>query len=72
MKGIQLTRGVKAINHSQFVNDTLLMGGASIVIALRLNTILAKYLRESRGQVKKGKHNIYRYNYLTQLMGLIA
>lgn len=42
-------QGVKEINHSQFANDTLLMGGASTIIAERLNTMLKQFLNASRG-----------------------
>jgi hypothetical protein len=31
--GLQIARGVKNINHSQFVDDALLLGGASSIIA---------------------------------------
>jgi hypothetical protein len=31
--GIKIARGVKDINHAQFVDDTLLLGGASTIIA---------------------------------------
>jgi hypothetical protein len=30
--GIRMVRGTMNINHSQFADDTLLLGGASIVI----------------------------------------
>jgi hypothetical protein len=35
-----ITRGVKRINHSQFVDDTLLLGGASKVTAFSFKNIL--------------------------------
>jgi len=31
--GIKFGNGVKNINHSQFADDTLLLGGASMIIA---------------------------------------
>jgi hypothetical protein len=37
---IKITRGMKKINHSQFVDDTLLIGGASIIMAKRFKTSL--------------------------------
>jgi hypothetical protein len=37
LPGIELVRGVKSINHSQFTNDTLLLGGESIIIIRRFN-----------------------------------
>jgi hypothetical protein len=33
LTGIKIARGVKDINHAQFVDDTLLLGGASTIIA---------------------------------------
>ena len=35
LKGIKATRGVKAVNHAQFAEDTILLGGASTIIAER-------------------------------------
>jgi hypothetical protein len=47
--GLQIVRGVKRINHSQFVDDTLLFGGASRVIARRFKTILDQFTQVSGG-----------------------
>jgi hypothetical protein len=41
--GIKIAWGTKRINHSQFANDTLLIGGASIVIAKRLKNALDNF-----------------------------
>jgi len=38
--GIQISRGVKDINHSIFADDTLLIAGASCIIARRLKKVL--------------------------------
>ena len=35
LKGIKITRGVRAENNAQFVDDTILLGGASTIIAKR-------------------------------------
>ena len=35
LPGIRIARGIKDINHAQFVNDTILLGGASQIIAYR-------------------------------------
>eukprot|EP00253_Pinus_taeda_P017503 PITA_17503 len=43
--------GVKNINHSQFADDTLLIGGASNIIARRFKDLLEKYMRYSGGMV---------------------
>jgi hypothetical protein len=34
--GIKIERGVKDINHAQFFDDTLLLGGASTIIAKKI------------------------------------
>jgi hypothetical protein len=33
IQGLQIVHGVKNLNHSQFADDTLLLGGASVIIA---------------------------------------
>ena len=33
LPGIKMARGIKDINHAQFVDDTILLGGASNIIA---------------------------------------
>jgi hypothetical protein len=35
LPGIKIVRGVSSFNHSQFVDDTLLLGGASTIITKR-------------------------------------
>jgi len=42
--GLQIARGVKRINHSLFVDDTLLLGGASSIIARRFKKVLQDFL----------------------------
>ena len=49
LRGMKIVRGVKAINHAQFTDDTLLLGGDSTVIAHMFKNILDKYLKVSRG-----------------------
>ena len=43
LPGITLARGVRDINHSQFVDDTILMGGANQIIARRFKAKLNRY-----------------------------
>ena len=38
LPGIQMARGIKDINHAQFADDTLLLGGASTIIARRFKS----------------------------------
>jgi hypothetical protein len=39
------------MNHSQFANDTLLLGGTSVIIAIRFKKNLDTFLDASRGDV---------------------
>eukprot|EP00253_Pinus_taeda_P012579 PITA_12579 len=60
--GIKIEQGIKNINHSQFADDTLLMGGASINIARRFKNILDQFMDYSGGKVNQVKSCIYGWN----------
>jgi hypothetical protein len=62
LPGIQITPGVKAINHSQFADDTLLLGFASPIIARRFKRILDNFLTTSGGKINISKRRIYGWN----------
>jgi hypothetical protein len=47
--GLQITRRAKNLNHSQFAEDTLLLGGASMIIARRFKLVLDFFLDAPRG-----------------------
>eukprot|EP00253_Pinus_taeda_P036625 PITA_36625 len=70
--GIKFDNGVKNINHSQFANDTLLMGGASNIIARRFKTLLDKYMSYSGGLINHLKSCIYGWNTLAHVLHRIA
>jgi hypothetical protein len=53
--GIKITRGAQRINHSQFVDDTLLLGGASPIIAKRFKEILEEFMRALGGKITNRK-----------------
>eukprot|EP00253_Pinus_taeda_P010539 PITA_10539 len=57
--GIKLGNGVKNINHSQFADDTLLIGGASTTIARRFKILLDQYMDYSGGAVNFHKSCVY-------------
>ena len=40
LPGIKIASGVDSINHALFVDDSLLLGGASLIIAQAFNAIL--------------------------------
>jgi len=50
---------VKIINHGQFVDDTILGGGASMAIAKMYKRVLDEFLAASRGSVKQTISYIY-------------
>jgi hypothetical protein len=60
------------MNHSQFTDDTLLLGGASIIIATRFKRILDSFLDASRGAVNNIKCQIYGWHTPTRVMQAIA
>jgi hypothetical protein len=66
--GPHITRGVKNMNHSQFVNDTLLLGGTSITIEARFKSTLHSFLDASRGDVDNRKCQVYGWNTSPRVM----
>jgi len=62
LPGLQIARGVKNLNHSQFAYDTLFMGGASMTIASKFIVVLDYFLDASRGVVNKRKCQIMDWN----------
>jgi hypothetical protein len=47
--GLKNAQGVNRINHSQFVDDTILLSGTSKVMARRIKEVLDNFLSISRG-----------------------
>jgi hypothetical protein len=62
LHGISIVRGVKETNHSQFVDDTLLLGGASFIIVARFKIVLDQFLNAYGGKVNNEKIHIYGWN----------
>jgi hypothetical protein len=54
--------GVKEINHSQLVDDTLLLAATSSIIAKGFKCILQPFLKESGGKINNHKSIIYGWN----------
>lgn len=69
---ISIVRGVKELNHSQFTNDTLLLGGSSLPIVDRFNVILQHYLEVSGGVVNNRKCNIFGQNFSKRRLRTLA
>ena len=57
--GIRMAQGTKDINHTQFVDDTILLGGASQIIARRFKNDLDRYCRVSGSKINHRKSQIY-------------
>jgi hypothetical protein len=57
--GLHIAIGVKEINHSQFADDTLLLGSASICIAMHFQKVLNSFLAASGGKLNISKCRIY-------------
>eukprot|EP00253_Pinus_taeda_P003328 PITA_03328 len=72
ISGIKYGNGVKNINHSQFADDTLLIGGASTTIAKRFKALLDKFMEFSGGEINYQKSCIYSWNISTQTAHSIA
>ena len=53
--GIKIARGVDPINHALFVDDSLLLGGASMKIVRAFNEILQKYCQISGAMINNNK-----------------
>jgi len=47
--GIKFEDDIKNINHSQFADDTLLLGEMTTIITRRFKSLLDKFMRYSRG-----------------------
>ena len=60
--GIRITKGIEPINHALFVDDSLLLGGASIKIDKDFNGILQYFCNISRALINKRKSVVYGWN----------
>ena len=69
---IKIIRGVKGINHSQLVDDTILLGGASTIIVVQFKKILDSFLSSLGGKVNKQKCQIFGWNAIYQLLQRIS
>eukprot|EP00253_Pinus_taeda_P004529 PITA_04529 len=70
--GIKIEQGAKNINHSQFADDTLLIGGASTTIARRFKKLLDQFMEYSGGKVNQAKSCIYGWNTANHTIHSIA
>eukprot|EP00253_Pinus_taeda_P008659 PITA_08659 len=70
--GISIERGIKEINHSLFADDTLLIGGASSLMARRFKRVLDAFLQVSGGKLNNRKCKIYTWNVPYQIQQSIS
>jgi len=70
--GISIVRGIKGINHSLFADDTLLIGGASSLMARRFKQTLDLFLLVSGGKLNNNKCKIYTWNVPRQIIQRIS
>eukprot|EP00253_Pinus_taeda_P034834 PITA_34834 len=62
LPGLRMVHNVKDINHAQFVDDTLLLGGASIISARYFKKELDIYKEASGSKINYLKSTIYGWN----------
>jgi exonuclease III len=62
LQGLRIAQGVKDMNHAQFADDTLLLGGASSIIAKQFKEELEAYTTVSGSEISKAKCKIYGWN----------
>ena len=72
LKGIKITRRVRAENNAQFVDDTILLGGASTIIAKRFKNVIFTFLNATDGKLNVNKSKIYGWNCTLGFMARIA
>ena len=57
-----MARGTKDINHAQFADDTILLGGASQIIARQFKNEMHRYCQASGSKINFRKSQIYGWN----------
>ena len=72
LKGLKIARGVKVVNHAQFADDTILLGGASSIIAKIFKCAFSTFLKASDDKVNSTKSKVYGWNCPTGTLTKIA
>jgi hypothetical protein len=60
--GLRITTGVKDINHTQFADDTLLLGGASVQTTRSFKPEMDTYNEILGSEISMSKIKIYGWN----------
>ena len=69
---MKIARGVRAANHVQFEDDTILLGGMSTIIEERFRRVLSTFLKASDGKINTTKSKAYGWNCLPANMEKIS
>ena len=72
LKGLKIARGIKAINHAHFADDTILLGGAPSIIAERFNCALSAFLKSFDDKVNSIKSKVCGWNCPPRTLARIA
>ena len=59
LKGLKIARGVRVANNAQFVDDTILLGGTSTIIAKMFKNVISTFLNSMDGKLNANKFKIY-------------
>ena len=62
LPGIKIARGIDPINHALFADDSLLLGGASLMIARAFNVVFQNFCQSSGALINKSKSGVYGWN----------
>jgi len=62
LRGLEMAKNVREINHAQFADDTLLLGGANIHTAAHFKSELDLYKEISGSKINFHKSKIYSWN----------
>ena len=62
LKGLRIAKGVQNYNHAQYAYDTILLGGASVIIPERFRGVISTFLKEFDGKINTLKTRIYCWN----------
>ena len=72
LKGLKSARGVRVVNHAHLDDDTILLGGASTIIAERFNSVLSTFLNATDGKLNVTKSKVYGWNCPLGIMARIS
>jgi hypothetical protein len=70
--GLGIDEGAKSINHSQFVDDTILLGGAYTIMASKFKKVLDLFLQVSGRSINYCKCPIYNWNVIPLTSRIIS